>query len=365
MIVFLSLFFSCSTIEAQDFVKRLSIGDYSYPREEVSILFTGDLMLHGPQIKAAKTQNSYNFLECFEDVKEDISKANIAIGNLEVTLGGKPYTGYPQFSSPDQFAVDLKEIGFDVLLTANNHCLDRRKKGLERTIKILDSLSIKRTGTFIDKADRHKNHPLFLVKGNIKIAILNYTYGTNGIRRQEPNIVNYIDKKIIKQDITTAKLNHADIIIACIHWGIEYKSQPNNTQKKLTNWMIDNGVDHIIGSHPHVIQPFEVIPDCQKYKKHFVVYSLGNFISNMSRPRTDGGLMIQLNFSKYEGITKLDNFDYWLTWCGRPATTNKKNYKIYKINNLNKELNQSSINKLNFFKKHATQLLKIKDSSKK
>ena len=117
-------------------------------QERITLLFVGDLMQHDAQIKAAKTTEGYDYSDCFQHVKKEISEADIAIGNLEVTLGGKPYRGYPSFSAPDEFLYAIKNAGFDVLLTANNHCLDRGKHGLERTAHLLDSLQIPFLGTY-------------------------------------------------------------------------------------------------------------------------------------------------------------------------------------------------------------------------
>ena len=167
-------------------------------QKRITLLFVGDLMQHQAQIDAARTPDGkYDYSSCFALVKEQISHADIAIGNLEVTLGGKPYRGYPTFSAPDEYLQAIKDAGFDVLLTANNHCLDRGKKGLERTIAQIDSLSIPYAGTYRNVAERTQRYPLFIRKKGFCIAILNYTYGTNGIKATPPNIVNYINKETI------------------------------------------------------------------------------------------------------------------------------------------------------------------------
>lgn len=157
-------------------------------RDSVSIYFAGDLMQHGPQIRvAANKDGTHDYTECFEAVKEQISAADIAIGNLEVPLGGKPYSGYPQFSAPDDYAKGIKDAGFDLLITANNHSLDRRKQGVNRTIDILDSLNILHVGTYKNDSLKNTSYPLIIEKNNIKIAFLAYTYGTNGIAL-EPHV---------------------------------------------------------------------------------------------------------------------------------------------------------------------------------
>ena len=271
-----------------------------------SLYFAGDAMQHIAQIeRALQTDGTYSYKECFTYVKEQVSEANLAICNLEVTLGGEPYRGYPQFSAPDEFASALKDAGFDILLTANNHCLDRRNKGLIRTLDVLDSLGIAHVGTYRDSAERDSLYPYLTTVNNITFAILNYTYGTNGIPANPPCIVNLIDTAQILIDINKARAKKADVIIACMHWGDEYVLKQNKTQEQLTDWLIENGVDHIIGNHPHVIQPTELRKDKYNGGHHFIAYSLGNYISNMSARNTDIGMSATLRFSKLSFTTFL------------------------------------------------------------
>lgn len=168
-------------------------------QDQISLLFVGDLMQHQAQIDAARQGDGYNYNDCFRHVKKEISEADMAIGNLEVTLGGKPYRGYPVFSAPDEYLYAIKEAGFDVLLTANNHCLDKGKLGLERTILMLDSLKIHHAGTYRNPEERHRNYPLLIEKNGFRIVLLNYTYGTNGFKTDAPNMVNYINLEQIKK----------------------------------------------------------------------------------------------------------------------------------------------------------------------
>lgn len=301
------------------------------PADTLRILFVGDLMQHQGQINAARTAKGYDYTTCFEYVKEEIGKADLAIANLEVTLGGKPYKGYPAFSAPDEFLTAIHNAGFNVLVTANNHSLDRGKPGLERTIRLIDSLSIPHAGTYINPEEREKKYPLILEKKGFRIALLNYTYGTNGIYVTSPNIVNYIDTAIIAKDIETSKVMKPDAIIACMHWGIEYQSLPDKEQKFLTDWLIRKGVNHVIGSHPHVVQPIEVREDSVTNDKNLVVYSLGNYISNMSARHTDGGLMVKMELVK-DSITRLNKCEYSLVWTARPTQSGKKNHQLLPVN---------------------------------
>ncbi|EKU89154.1 CapA family protein [Bacteroides oleiciplenus] len=357
----LFFFVSCSSVAQEQVVPEAS--DTVFPAK-VTLLFVGDLMQHKAQLEAARTsQGTYDYSPCFSLVKEQISKADIAIANLEVPLGGKPYTGYPAFSAPDEFLYAIQNAGFDILLTANNHCLDRGKKGLERTILMLDSLHIPYTGTYRNKEERHQHYPLLIHKNGFRIAFLNYTYDTNGIKPSSPNIVNYIDKKVIQQDIDTARAWQPGAIIACMHWGNEYQSLPSREQRQLADWLLEQGVTHIIGSHPHVIQPMELRTDSLTGMQHAVVYSLGNFISNMSQINTDGGLIFTLELEKDTVASLIPHIrvrhcGYNLVWTARPTLSNEKNYIIYPTDSIPaSKLPDTARNSLNIFVKNARKLL--------
>ena len=318
-------------------------------QERITLLFVGDLMQHDAQIKAAHTSDGYDYSDCFKLVSPEIQKADIAIANLEVTLGGKPYRGYPSFSAPDEFLYAVQKTGFDILLTANNHCLDRGKRGLERTANLLDSLQIPFLGTYRTLEERTKRYPLLIEKNGFRIAFLAYTYDTNGLRPSEPNIVNYIEREQMKEDILAARRMQPDAIIACMHWGLEYHSLPNASQKELADWLISQGVDHVIGSHPHVVQPMEVKQDTKTPAKHLVVYSLGNFISNMSKENTDGGIMVKMILSKKAGITRLEDSSYSLVWTSRPLLSKKKNFVLYPASHINQPIQNEEFKPFNRF----------------
>lgn len=299
-----------------------------------TLLFVGDLMQHGTQFKAALVCGNgkeYDYSECFKFVKPMISEATLAIGNLEVTLGGEPYSGYPCFSAPDEYLYAIKDAGFDVVTTANNHCCDRRKEGLERTIEVLNKASIPSCGTYADSLDREKRYPLIVDAGGIKVCLLTYTYGTNGLPVHAPNIVNVIDKDMMAADIKKAKAMNPDVIIASMHWGIENVTKENQEQRELAKWLIDQGVDHVIGGHPHMIQPSTRIKDAQG-KEHYVVYSLGNYISNMVKPDNKIGLTVTLKLQKItnngKSTTTLIDVNEEKTFCAVPAISGVRNYRV-------------------------------------
>ena len=287
------------------------VGASAQTPDSISLYFAGDMMQHKAQLAAAlQPDGTYNYSGCFTQVTTEIEAADIAICNFETTLGGAPYTGYPQFCSPDAYAEAVRDAGFDIFLTANNHCMDTRTRGLIRTLDVLDSLGIKHLGTYRNQAERDSLYPFIIKHGSMRIALLNYTYDTNGIPVAKPCIVNYIDTIQIKADIRRARQLKADCIIACMHWGTEYMTEPDKDQKKLEDWLYAHGVDHIIGSHPHVVQPVRTLPDYRNRPiRHLTVWSLGNYISNMSAPNTDHGLAVTLHLKKNVLDTRMVRYD--------------------------------------------------------
>ena len=357
----LFFFISCCSTAQEQVVPESTD---TIPPAKITLLFVGDLMQHQAQLDAARTdKGTYDYSPCLSLVKEQISGADIASGNLEVPIGGKPYSGYPAFCAPDEYLYAIKEAGFNVLLTANNHCLDRGKKGLERTILMLDSLRIPYTGTYRNEEERRQRYPLLIHKNGFRIVLLNYTYDTNGVKPSSPNIVNYIDKKIMLQDIDTARTWQPDVIIACMHWGNEYQSLPSREQRQLADWLLEQGVTHIIGSHPHVIQPMELRTDSITGAQHAVVYSLGNFISNMSKVNTDGGLIFTLELEKDTTTStspqvRVQRCGYNFVWTARPNFTKEKNYVLYPTDSTSiSKLPEAARNHLNIFVKNSRKLL--------
>src|SRR5688572_4492124 len=211
------------------FAGTIAFNLHAQDTTRLSLLFLGDIMQHDSQISDAydPLTKKYNYRPCFQFIKPYTQNVDLAIGNFELTLAGPPYKGYPQFSAPDELLVALKDMGMDVLVTANNHCVDRGKVGLERTIEMLDSLNIEHTGTFVDEVARLNEHPLLVRKNGFDLAILNYTYGTNGLPVTAPNIVNMIDTTIMRADLEKAKTLKPDIVIVFTHWGSEYQSLPS------------------------------------------------------------------------------------------------------------------------------------------
>src|SRR5690606_32938716 len=198
-----------------------------------------------------------------------------------------------------------------------------------RTIYVLDSLSIPHTGTFIDDTDRLNNYPMLLQKNGISIALLNYTYGTNGIPVPKPTVVNLIDTAVIRKDLLQAQALQPDVILTFIHWGTEYESLPRKNQKDLAEFCFRHGTDLLIGAHPHVLQPME----WRKEKNQLVVYSLGNFVSGQRKQYTDGGTMAYLELEKVRHspdsiVTTIDSAGYFLQWVYRTEGQRKDYYMV-------------------------------------
>jgi poly-gamma-glutamate synthesis protein (capsule biosynthesis protein) len=296
-------------------------------------VFAGDIMGHDEQIKGAwdSTNKTYNYEPVFRYIKPYIADAGIAVGNLEVTLAGPPYKGYPQFSSPDALAIAAREAGFDVFIQANNHALDRGPSGFKRTLATLDSLNILHTGTFTDAGSREKNHPLLVEKNHISTAILNYTYGTNGLEIPPPFVINRIDTAVIRRDLQKARLAHPDFVVVTIHWGEEYQRFPNQKQHDLADFILRHGADAIIGSHPHVVQPGEIIYAADSTISQLVVYSLGNFVSNQRAQYKDGGIMVGIDLLKTGPVTRIENVTYLPYWVYRADYSGKSTFYVLPV----------------------------------
>jgi poly-gamma-glutamate capsule biosynthesis protein CapA/YwtB (metallophosphatase superfamily) len=324
--------------------------------KNITIASVGDIMMHGPQIKSGNLGNGkYDFSMMFKSIKPYIEKADFALGNLETTLSGeeKKYTGYPQFNAPEILAKNIKDAGFDMVTTANNHSLDRSFYGVIKTIENLDKAGLAHTGTYKTEED---SKSIFLQDINgVKIAFLVYTYGTNGIQVKEKFAVNLIDRSKIFEDIKKARSLKVDMIIASMHFGNEYETKQNKTQEDLVNFLFQNGVDVVLGSHAHVLQPVEIKKVKDVYgieKERFVIYSQGNIVSNMSDRYKNSGVIVNLNIRKDENGTILDKVDYIPTVVDSyyNAKAKKVTYEILPIFSVNDYANhqKNSIIKQSF-----------------
>lgn len=316
---------------------------YEQNNENSDITFTmaaiGDVMCHNTQYKDAYNSETgeYDFSYVYDNIKSYIQDADISVANLETTFAGEErgYSNYPTFNSPDSLAYSLKDLGIDVVSTAGNHALDTGFSGLSRTIDVLDEANLAHTGTFKTKEDQEKI--LFQEVKGVKIAFINYAYGTNGI--QVPSgkdfCVNLIDKDLIQKHIETAKAENADIIVACMHWGIEYKTTANSEQEELADFLFKNGVDIILGTHPHVLEQMEkrtVTLENGETKKGFVIYSLGNFVCDQNAENTRTSIILNLEITKHtDGNVTVDKTDYTPIYMYKNSNLSIRKMKLLDI----------------------------------
>lgn len=266
--------------------------------DTVVLRFIGDIMLHQAQIDNARDRDgNFDFSGYFRGIEDDLAKADIAVANMEFTLAGEPYSGYPSFCAPDSYAEYAAGCGIDVFLTANNHILDKGEKGLVRTLSVYSRLEkeygTRMTGSAMDKDASGRNYPLLLSVRGLKIAFVNFTYGTNsGFGKKYPG-TNLTVKEGILEAMQRAGRLGADLIIALPHWGVEYSTSHSPAQEETARWLAENGADLIVGTHPHVVQDTGVL-ETDRGRSVPVIYSLGNAISNMSAPDTQIGLMLEV-----------------------------------------------------------------------
>lgn len=319
------------------------LADSENQKEKVDTTFTmtaiGDVLCHNTQYWDAynKDTDTYDFSYVFEDIKHYFEATDLSIGNLETSFAGKErgYSNYPTFNSPDALAYDLKEMGLDIITTAGNHCLDMGFSGLSKTIDVLDDTGLKHLGTYKTQEERDQ---VFItdVKG-IKIAFINYTYGTNGIPvpSDKEFCVNLIDKDLIKKDLKSAKSQNVDMIVACMHWGTEYRTTANEEQEELADFLFQNGVDIILGNHPHVLEPMEkrtVTLEDGTTKDGFVIYACGNFICDQNAENTRNSIILNLTITKHsdEKIT-IDKADYVPIYMYKGSSSKLKRMKVLDI----------------------------------
>ena len=304
---------------------------------EAKLIAVGDIMMHGMQIKSgynAQTK-TYAYQSFFTEVKDIFGRGDCVIGNLETTLAGPEsrYTGYPLFNAPATLADAIKGAGFNILTTANNHSLDRREKGVLKTLENLRDRDIYPVGTAASLTESQEI--LMVEKNEILMAFLAYTYGTNGIPIPEGKdyLVNLINKEKILQDISRAKEKGADIVTVSLHFGAEYQRLPNAKQKQLVESLVNGGADIILGSHPHVVQPyqiFEITEENGETRQAVAIYSMGNFISNQTRKYTDLGVIFQVNIQKSfpEERIEISGVKALPTWVHRYRKNGKLNFRV-------------------------------------
>ena len=335
---------------------------------------TGDIMCHLTNIKNAynSTTKDYDFSNVFENIRDYTLNADITVGNLETTFSGssRGYTGYPTFNTPEVLGKNLRDIGFDVICTANNHSMDKGYSGIESTLNFLDEYGLDHYGTARNKEEQDT----ILIKdvNGIKIAFLAYTYGTNGISipTGKEYCVNLINKDLIKEHITLAKEQNVDVICVNMHWGNEYKVIQNSIQEDLADFLFENGVDIILGSHPHVLEPMEkrtITLEDGTTKDGFVIYSLGNFVSGQIYANTKSTVILDIQITKNsEGKLTIDSINYTPVYLYDKGSSSKSrtrytlidieqvisDYENGKTTSISKSLYNTLKDELSSIKKH-------------
>lgn len=333
-----------------------------YKISSATVVNTGDLLIHSPVLKGAKQANgSYDFSDIFTPIASHFKDADLAIANLEVTLGGTEsgaFSGYPTFNTPDSLIDGVKNAGIDMLLTANNHSYDTRLFGLKRTVSVLKQKGIDYLGTREAAEDPH-----FAVKNvngiNIGMACFTYenTCNTPGRKSINGNIIaeeanpllssfsyGKIDEFYAEATkmISDMKAQNADCVVFYMHWGEEYQTKPSNWQKTIAQKLCDLGVDIIVGGHPHVIQPIELLTSGDGTHSTVCVYSLGNALSNQRKEimtscktgHTEDGMLFYYTFDKYsDGKVVLSSVDIVPTWVNKFPSGGVSKYKMYAIEN--------------------------------
>ncbi len=324
-----------------------------------TVVATGDLLMHEPIITNAKqSDGNYNFDNIFTYLTEYASKADYAIANLETTLRGTEdgykYSGYPQFNCPDSIVDAVKTAGFDMLLTANNHSYDTRFKGMMRTLEVVDEKGLDRLG--ITKDETEKKYIVKDING-IKLGLICYTYETDNdadeVALNGISVSNDAEKLInafsygeldtfyenIKGQFEAMKNDGAEGLVLFIHWGDEYQVKQNKKQQEIAQKLCDLGVDIIVGGHPHVVQPIDLLTsETDPTHKTVCLYSMGNAVSNQRRERmnlktghTEDGVLFEFTFAKYsDGTVVLESVDILPLWVNmfNSKVSGKKVYQI-------------------------------------
>lgn len=292
-------------------------------QDTIEICIVGDIMMHTKQIENTRREgSSHDFSTFFSLIEDDIKSADIAIGNIEFTLAGKPYTGYPCFSAPDGIERYVAECGFDIFLAANNHIFDKGARGAERTLEKFRSLkeshNVLFTGLAGNEEELAQTTPLIVECKGITIALINFTYGTNQACGKAWPKTNYESEKTkLKAAFETAQKQNADFMIALPHWGTEYVLQHSKAQENTARWLVECGADAIIGGHPHVIQDYQEINGVP------VAYSLGNAVSNMSAANTQLELMATIKIVRHsDGNLEMLKPTFKYLWCSLPGGYN-------------------------------------------
>lgn len=306
-------------------------------KSEVKILAMGDMIFHQPIVKNYRSNDSYDFTPIFNNISSDINEADLAIANFEGSVNSnRKLSGFPLFNFPKETIYSLKNVGFDLLSTANNHALDTGLDGIAETISHINESGMKNFGTLAEDGEKG----IIVEKNGIKIGLISFTDTLNGMdslmRGKEYSVNTFAQD--VKSDIQNLKDN-SDIVIVYPHWGNEYQLVPNERQIFLKEMLQEAGADIILGSHPHVLQRYEV--EDKNNKKYFTIFSMGNALSNqrvenLKKPGVDTGVLIKLVIEKdnISGETKLKEHGVYPTYVNRYRANGKLNYDLVKLEDI-------------------------------
>ena len=318
--------------------KNLKIEDRKKEdKSQVKILAMGDMIFHQPIVKNYRSNDSYDFTPIFNNISSDINEADLAIANFEGSVNSnRKLSGFPLFNFPKETIYSLKNVGFDLLSTANNHALDTGLDGIAETINHINESGMKNFGTLAEDGEKG----IIVEKNGIKIGLISFTDTLNGmdsLMRGKEYSVNTFSQDV-KGDIEKLK-EKSDIVIVYPHWGNEYQLVPNERQIFLKEMLQEAGADIILGSHPHVLQRYEV--EDKNNKKYFTIFSMGNALSNqrvenLKKSGVDTGALIKLVIEKdnISGETKLKEYGVYPTYVNRYRANGKLNYDLVKLEDI-------------------------------
>jgi poly-gamma-glutamate capsule biosynthesis protein CapA/YwtB (metallophosphatase superfamily) len=302
-------------------------------QREITLVAVGDCLMHNTQIWAGEqSDGQYNFDGFFADIKPFITQADYSSTCFEAPMAGPAagYSGYPLFNSPDAMANTFANTGFDLISVANNHIFDQGYTGAMRTLEVLRGAGLDTIGAYTTPEESRD----FLIKNinDIRVGYLAYSYGTNGmpVPADKSYCFNFLDEERILQDIASLR-PQVDVLILILHWGNEYMPEPDIQQTEMAHNLLQAGADIILGSHPHVIQPMEIVRVGEQNK--LVIYSMGNFVSNQIGLERNSGVILNIKFRKdlNTGSTKLAEVSYIPTYCHTYIVNGKRNFRVVSV----------------------------------
>ena len=307
------------------------------PAVKIRIAAVGDVLTHLQIIDSARDYRTggYDFAPILAPIAPYLSAADYTIANLETRLAGagEGFGGYPLLNSPDELAAGLKSAGIDLLATANNHSLDQGWEGVLATLDTVEAAGLAHVGTYRSQAER--DVPFVVGVSGIKLAFLNYTAETNGLPlpRGREFAVGVLDPLTVAGDVRAARARGAELVIAILHYGNEYARIPSGSQVKVSEQLLAAGVDAIIGSHPHVVEPIERVLDSSDPRAagKFVAYSLGNFISGQRWRYSDSGIVLYLDIEKDRSGARIAGVEYLPIYVERGEVDGRVQYRVVPV----------------------------------